>query len=216
MAEPQALATISSHDVYPLDWSKSNRFYYPDMVGLKTITDGSCFFHAIVKAYFIPYITGNSDGTSFNRQDYIKGLRRDLANKLGERVNPLQPNSSIYYDTLSRGQLRNMSLSVKEYSLENLQSLLNSNNHVGNEFLEFVSDQLGKDIYILDLIQHDVYILGMDDDILYKERDSIVLLYRPSHYDLVGIKSNDGVKTLFASHHPFIQSIRDRMNTTRV
>ena len=67
------------------------------------------------------------------------------------------------------------------------------------------------DIYLLSLHKQDVYITGDDSDILYKGRQSIVVLTMPGHYELVGVHRDNGIQTLFRPRDPFILSIRQRM-----
>ena len=196
--------------------NKDNKFYYPNLVRIRTITDGSCFFHAVSKAFFEPYITGTLNGLSLDRKEFVKKLRTDLSKKLGQKINPENPNSPRYYDILSRGELEEMSKDVPAFRLENLQNLLDSNRPVDNVFNEFVSNQLDKDIYILDGNKKDVYITGRDEDILYKDRPSIVILYIPGHYELIGVKddndNDDGViTTLFSPDHSLIKAIKNRI-----
>ncbi len=191
-----------------LDW-RNGTLNYPGMGRKRTIGDGSCFFHAITDAYFRPYQRGNLNGKSLNRIKFVKYLRYDLANELERRINP---NGRMIYDKLSRGKLREISKTLQQYSLENMQKELRSNRSVDNVYLEFISNVLDKDIYILDFMKKDVYITGDDRDILYKNRDSIVLLFIPGHYELVGVKEQGKIKTLFKANHPFITSIVTRMN----
>ena len=200
---------LTNSEYENLNWS--GPFSYPNLVRIRTDPDGSCFFNAIAKSYFKPYITGRINGKSFDRKKFIKKLRKDLSIKLGTRSDPMDPSSPIYYDTLSRGQLREFSESVPTYSLKNMQKELNSTRAVDNVYNEFISDQLHKDIYILDMAKRDVYITGYDDEILYKNRPSIVLLYLPGHYELVGLDTGGIVKTLFPPDHDLIRSIRARM-----
>ncbi len=69
---------------------------------------------------------------------------------------------------------------------------------------------LNKDIYVLNLPKGDVEIVG-DDELLYKGRDSIVVLYMPGHYDLVGVLNPDNsISTLFSADNPFIVAINAR------
>lgn len=205
---------LTDHEYENLVWD--GPFSYPNMVRIRIPTDGSCYFHAIAKAYFEPYIIGRLNNQPLNRQTFIKQLRKDLSVKLQSKINPSNPRSPIYYDTLSRGKLRKFSKSVPSYSLENMVKELDSNDPVDNAYNEFVSNQLDKDIYILDLDKKDVYITGSDDEILYKDRQSIVILYLPGHYELVGLDENGIVKTLFNPDHDFISTIRDRINKIRI
>ena len=128
---------------------------------------------------------------------------------------PYDVTSPTYYDVLSRGQLSEFSKSVPAYSLENMQRELDSDRAVDNAYNEFISDQLEKDIYILDGIKRDVYITGYDDEILYKNRPSIIILYLPGHYELVGLEINGIIKLLFDPDHDLIQTIRSRMYELR-
>jgi len=205
---------LTNSEYENLDWQ--DPFGYPNLVRIRTPTDGSCFFHTIAKSYFKPYITGKLNGESFNRKEFIRKLRKDLSIKLGTRINPSSPDSPIYYEVLSRGKLPEFSKSVPVYSLANMQKELDSDNPVDNVYNEFISDQLNKDIYILDMIKRDVYITGYDDEILYKQRPSIVILYLPGHYELVGLDEDGVIKTLFDTNHDLIRFIRARKEALRL
>lgn len=203
------ILTNSEYENLPMD----GPFKYNNLVRLRTIADGSCFFHALAKSYFKPYITGLLDGKPFIRREFIQNLRKDLSVTLGSKINPSDNSSPLYYDELSRGELKDFSKSVPEYSLKNMQKELDSKRSVDNVYNEFISNQLDKDIYIIDAVKKDIYITGDDNDILYKNRPSVVILYLPGHYELVGlIKRNGDIKTLFNPDHDFIQAIRERIN----
>lgn len=191
-----------------LNW-ENTELRYPGLVRIRTIGDGSCFFHAIAKAYFIPYKIGMIDGIAIDRREFIRELRKDLSIKLGEEIDN---GGKRYYDILSRGKLGEIGKEMKEYTLENMQKELNSSLPVDNVYNEFISNILNKDIYILDYITKDVYITGDDDDILYKDRDSIVILYIPGHYELIGEEKNEGILTLFKPENELIKRIRERIN----
>ena len=141
----------------------------------------------------------------------IQNLRKDLSIKLGSKIDPTDPDSPTYYDTLSRGELPNISKEIPRYSLANMQKELASNRPVDNVYNEFISNCLNKDIYILDGVKRDVYITGNDDEILYKNRESIVILYLPGHYELIGIIDDNNIHTLFDPEDDFIQRIKTRM-----
>lgn len=197
-----------------LDWR--GPFQYPNLVRIRVPPDGSCFFHAIAKSYFEPYILGRwSNGKPVDRRKFIATLRKDLSVKLGSKIDPSDSNSTTYYDTLSRGRLADFSQSVPQYSLDSMMKELNSNRSVDNVYNEFISDQLNRDIYILDAVKRDVYMTGHDDDILYKNRKSIVILYLPGHYELVGVYEKGVTKTIFDPSHDLIRAIRQRINNIR-
>lgn len=214
---PMDLSILMDREFEPLNWiSVGNRgFSYPYMVRVRTPADGSCFFHALAKAYYIPYRNGAINGTAINRHQLVKTLRRDLAMKLGQPADPTNPQGSTNYDLLSRGHLRDFGKAVPKYSLDNMKKELNSTSAIDNVYNEFISNQLRKDIYLLDGENQDVLVTGDDDDILYKDRDSIVILYIPGHYELVGIQNGNRIETHFLPTHPFIQAIRNRMAEIR-
>lgn len=197
----------------PLNWQGNFRF--PRMVRLRTIADGSCFFHAIANAFFVPYRTGELRGKPVSRSDIIRGMRHDLSIKLGAKPDA---KSLAPYDLLSRGQLKDLAKTLPQFSLAKMQAQLDSSDHVDNAYNEFISNELNKDIYLLDLSKQDVYMTGNDDEILYRGRESIVILYMPNHYELVGLlRENDPrtVDTLFQPGHEFIQALRRRMGELR-
>lgn len=189
----------------PLEWP-----LYPNMVCIKVLADGSCFFHALCRACYMAYIL-----EKFDRRKIVMNLRRNLAKRLGKNSNKLDPTSPLVYDMLSRGNLRKIAKDLPQYSLENMQNELLKGGSIDYIFHEFISNELEKDIYILDATKRDVYIIGNEDDILYKDRPSIVLLYNRNHYDLVGIRMKEQIHTLFSYDDPFIQTIRDRLNRAR-
>ena len=197
-----------------LSWDKIFKGF--DLIRIKTESDGSCFFHAIAKAYFKPYITGKITNKDFNRKDFVHNLRKDLSKTLGSKINPDNPNSRTYYQTLSKGELEKISEEIPEYSLENMQKELDSNSPISNVYNEFISNQLNIDIYILDAIKRDIYMTGTDDNLLYKNRKSVVILYMPGHYELVGLlHPKDYIETYFSPNSSFIRRIRERMDQLR-
>ena len=201
------IVDISSDGIIPLNWK--NGFEKFKMMRIPVAGDGSCFFHCICKAFFIPYITGIIDGSPISKKQIVTSLRMDLSNALASKIN--NKSSMTHYDSLSRNELKNFSKNVPEYTLSAMQTRLNSDSSIGNEFNEFISNQIAKDIYLLDNKKKDVYITGDEDELLYKNRNSIVILYTEGHYELIGLMENNGhISTYFVHTHPFIQFIRQR------
>jgi hypothetical protein len=200
---------FSNETITPLRWN--NGFEMFPMVRISTIPDGSCFFHAILRGYFIPYLTRTLNNHKISRREIVRRLREELAINLAKHSNPTDPYSPINYDTLSRGQMREMAKTMPEYTLESMQRLINSSEPVGYEILEYVMRQLNINIYLLEEAREDVYISG-DEDLYYdKERKSVVLYVQPKHYELIGLYVDGQIQTFFNDSHPFIQLIRSRI-----
>lgn len=207
---PRGMRPLRNREYEKLKWTKTIQF--PGLIRIRTDADGSCFFHAVAKAYFKPYITGKTkDGTPLDRKKFIRSLRKDFSKMLANKVDPKNPKSKTWYETMANGEWPRISKKMKEYTLESMQKELNSNASISNIYNEFISDQLDKDIYILDANKQDVYMTGTDDSLLYKQRTSIVILYLPGHYELVGIEEDGYIQTTFQPDSPLIQLIRNRM-----
>jgi hypothetical protein len=188
-------------DFEVLDWDTSP-IYLEGLVRKKEIDDGNCFFHAFIDAFYKPYQMGTID-----RKAYIRSLRQELSVLLSKK----NANGVMWYQSLSRGKLAEFAMNVPSFTLEAMQAILNSSEYVDNRFNEFVSNVFNKDLYIIDGNTKDLYMTGKDNDILYKARQSIVLIWtNGNHFDLIGILENNKLRTLFDSDHPFILLLRDR------
>lgn len=187
-----------------LNWK--NGYEQWKLVKLETPADGHCLFHALCAGFFIPYQTGVLNGKPITPLEIIHHLRLELAEKLGQYVKP----GVRYYDLLHQGYLPTFAKSVPEYTLENMQKQLKSNSFIGYGFIEFIADQLNKDIYILNGKTEDLY---QSDEMkqVVKNRNAIVLYYINHHYELVGIQNQNGYDTHFLPNHPFIQFLKQKI-----
>jgi hypothetical protein len=189
-----------------LNWNGNIK--YPGLIRIQTIGDGSCFFHAIAKSYCKTYISGIRGGKTLNRCYFIRKVREDLARKLGSKI---RGKNMTHYDILSNGTLKEFSKEWPPYKLENLKRELMKCQAVDNVYIEFISNQINKDIYILSSDTQDIYPTGDDYNLLYKGRNSIIILYTSGHYELIGVEENRKIYTLFEPDHPLIQMIRNRI-----
>lgn len=194
-----------------IDWG--NGYEKWNMVRFATPADGSCFFHSIANAFFTPYHTEVFNGKKVSKTEIVAHLRKELADKLSEKV--VGNDKLRYYDILNNGNTSNFSKQVPEFSMERMQSELASNHPIGYGYLEFVGNQLDKDIFILDAERNDVYITN-EEDLTIKNRNSIVLYYIGAHYELVGILNDShSYDTYFHPQHSFIQFLKDRINNLK-
>ena len=195
---------------------KLKKFDYEGMVVISTIGDGSCFFHAILNAVYRPYRKGyHVDPTGkkhyITKEEIVKKFRNELADdlKMPSKENPKFTN----YDMLGGGYLKEMAKEVKgqcPYTLHQMVEVLRSGESVDNVYLEHISNRIQKDIYLLDYRQRDVQMTGDNLSLLQKGRESIVVLYTPGHYELVGLLEDGRVRLHFNPQHPFIAAIQKR------
>lgn len=183
--------------------------------------DGSCLFHALLNAFSKSYRLEVHGGIATSREAIVRGLRKDLAVKLGTPINPLDPDALRPYDYLAGGNMEEFARKVPEMRLENMQRELDSTASIGHGYMEYIGNEADKDIYILRGDTGDVYFTG-EEGYLHKGRDSVVLCYfdggqdYPGHYDLLGYRDVDGtLATHFAPGHPFIIFIRQRFDDVR-
>lgn len=189
------------------------------LVVVKTLGEGNCFFHAILRGFNKAYIEAK---TLDERRSLAREVRDALADSLEEEVAP----GILYYDTLARGTLRAFAKAYPDVNLKAMQQQLRSNAPVDNVYHEMISDTLDKDIYFIDLCMGDIYVTSSDLDLLYKGRDSIfVVVSQPKrladsetrqdpvgHFDILGrIDSSGNVQTYFAKDDPFTILIYNRL-----
>lgn len=199
--------------VQQLSWT--GPFQYRGMVKISAPGDGSCLFHSLSMAYNQVYRLQREGNTYVSRKSIVLRLRDELANLLAAPIDPLDPQSPRHYDILARGSLQQSSEVVKEYTLEEMQNTLRSKRFIDYMFFEFISDAIQKDIYVLDGMKQDVY-NTMEEDLYQKGRPSIVLIFYSNHYELIGIRRDQGIiSTLFTPDDTFIQTIKTRQDALR-
>lgn len=187
-----------------------------DMRLYKAQGDGNCFFHSVlmgfVKSYRRRY---DSEGRDISRRKFARDLRDQIANFL-EKPHPKRSDITVY-KSLSRGEIVNFSKACPEFTLENMQIKLRSNDAVGLEMVEPTSIALKVNIIIIDREKQDIYQTGDGDYLFDPSRpSSVVLLYGNGHFDLCGVgvetKTPFGTQTRIVSHfknsNPFIEYLR--------
>lgn len=170
---------------------------------IHTIGDGSCYFHAILMAISLDY----RESDASKRSKLAKQFRIAFSEILTDK----DENGVMLYNKLSRGKLEDYSKGVTSATLNNMIKELKSNNPVDNKYHELVSDELSKDIYIIDEITGNIYNLG-SKSIYYKNRDSILLLYNElmCHFELLSLEDEDGyIRTLFDTNHELINKCKE-------
>ena len=198
---------------------------------IKVLGDGSCFFHSLLRAFHKGYIQSRSNSERFQ---YVKLLRSAIASALGE----IDKNGVREYDRLGGGYYAEFNkfvsgavedktghtIEIDQYSLENLQKELLSDRSVDHSYIQILSDDMNLDIYLVYSKTGDIYTTGTDLNLVYKNRNSIIIFYTPGHYDVIGIKRvvdktipgicNVGdivFDCLFHPQHELIQCLKKRL-----
>jgi SAM-dependent methyltransferase len=188
--------------------------WYQNVVRIATIGEGSCFIHAVEKA-FDPYYQQNNNARY--RLDRVARLRRDLAIALG-LDNPQYPGNT-FWATSARGSFPRMVMQQindeelirdlqVDYTLSGLQRLFNSTSWLGDEVYTFISDILGIDIYVLRATSIDLYPHyhthrpGIN-------RNGIVVIGNRTHYEVLALNKPEGFQTVFPPGDPFLTALTD-------
>ena len=181
------------------------------LVRFATPMDGNCLFHAISNSFFEPYHSESLNGKHVPRTKMVSHLRRELSDKLAEKVFP-DLDSPTHYDILNGGNTSAFAEAVPEFALSYMQEQLRSNLPIGYGYMEFIGNALNKDIYILEAIRRDIYITDELPLTIHGDRRSIVLYYMNGHYELVGLEKDDGsFDTHFSPDHSFIRFLYNRV-----
>ncbi len=140
-------------------------------------SDGHCFFHCLLTAI----------SEEYRQKDYKKKkllaieLRKNLSLYLDKK---LSDNKTVY-QSLSRGNLPELSNYIHELKLDYLKKLLLSDNSVGESIFELVSEYLDIDLYVITKdINKKFILINNDRDLYHKKRPSIFIFYKHNHYEL--------------------------------
>lgn len=190
-------------------------FTNPNLYAIKVMGDGSCFFHSVLRGFNLSYISAAS---SAERKRLAILVRQATADSLEEK-NPTTGKTE--YESMGGGCYKDYNEAVKDvdgdkYSLAAMKRELLSSTPVDHAYTEILSNYLDLDIYLISSQTGDIYATGTDFNLYYKDRRSIVILYSPGHYDVVGIKRMSPDRedtifdTLFAPTHELIAALRKR------
>lgn len=166
--------------------------------------DGNCLLHAICNAIYEPYRTGIYKGEKINRTDVVKQLRNDLADKLSSEY-----KGTTHYEYLLGGNLSKVAEFIPEYRIEYMINELKSNRYLCYGYIEYISNILSHDIYIIDGNHDDqIYVSDENEYAIKGNRPSIIIYWKNEHYELVGIKCDGHISTRFSCKHSAILELQ--------
>ncbi len=179
--------------------------HFKNTIILHVIDGNSSFYHAIFLAYYTPYQLQKKDGRYVNRRKFVNSFRHELANLLDHPATNVNNTDSItHYQTLDRGKLNN-----PEHTIEAIRKAIRFNHYINPIVHQYISNIINKDIYIIDFKTKEVVQVTQNKDLIYQQRDSIIVIYFPGHYELIGIYIDNKITTLFSPHSELITTIRN-------
>ena len=149
--------------------------------------DGSCYFHCLLEATDESY----RQCRDCCKKRKVAELRARLADELPKA-----------YQNLSRGELSKFPYSEYELSAM-VRNLRDYHYWPDNVYQEFISNELGIDIYIFDT-SGALVPTAQDNDLLHLGRPSVFLCFSGNHYDIFA----SGDVVLFPADHPEVLKAR--------
>ncbi len=203
-----------------IPWKEDDPFHYHNMIRIRTISGPSSFLHAIFNAFFMPYRSNQFNGEMFNRHEFIQTFREKLAYRLLELAEPEQSKEVRVYDTLCKGKNKEIASAIKSYTIEVMQSeLLDKDFFLDDKYLELISNEINKDIYILNGLTNDVWVKTEDTDLFYKNRGTIVIIAFPAHFETVGVLVGNSIDTDIKYHFDptsnFVEALKTRYEAVK-
>lgn len=178
------------------------KFYTGSIYKIPTLgSENSCYFHAALSGYNPTYIESKDIRSKTQ-------MARTLRNLLAEKLDSYTVDGQRVYDLLSQGTLKNYAESVPGYSLKEMIAILQGNEQVDHRFQELLCETVGIDVYIIDQSTKEPYRL-CNEEIYIKHRPSVVILYEPGHFSILGRREDDGeFVTKFSPTDEFILAIK--------
>lgn len=166
---------------------------------IPTIGDGNCLLHSILRCCNKTYQT-------LDNHDKIK-MARILRTDMG-KILDLEINGKTFYKTLSRGELEEISKSIKQADIKYMQKYLYSHNWLDFTYLEYLSILFNVNIIIIYNRTGGVYKTG-DKELFFKKRNTIfIYYYDQAHFEAMSVETKNGPKTLFDYDTNIVQDIK--------
>ena len=205
---PVGSIPMDSHQTIQVAW-----YPHEKVVRIGAIGDGSCFYHSVLGAYYVPY--QNNNNTKY-RKNFVRLLRRDLAYYLQTE----RPDGKTVWEVTVGGQFKELYEQQElgliledqfgipiDFSSEGLQKLLNSTRYLGDEVYGYSAEALGIDIYVTRLTTAGLNV-HLDTSKPGVVRKVVVISGNGAHYEIIGVERNGLFQTVFDSNDPFIQALR--------
>lgn len=191
-----------------------NGLSYPGMIRYATISDESSLLHAISTQLFLDYRTTTSNVGEVPFQVRATRERRNQLAEMLDKPHKAGDGKVTYYQSLDDGEIEKLGRTDKRFSLEGMKQKLLSKEHIGIEFLHYISSFYDVDIYVINLPTIDVHTLNINDyTLFYKSRKrSLVIGMIGNHFEAIGIEVGPNMTAAcFKPTNPFVLAIRKRL-----
>jgi len=208
-----------------------------NVVGFHTRGGNNSYLHAINQALYGFYRTQVKDGVLISRDQIVSDFRLMLAKSLTDQIDMTvklelsmpsakyeeetagdiskvlqNQKTSIKYDILDDGNIRNLSKDESKdqnFSLDDQRKFLNGKDPIMHEYNPLITVNLGVGIFIFDASDGFPMLSPGQTPLMMDSCTSFIcLLYRPGHYDTMGIVQSDGrIITQFQYNDDFIKKI---------
>lgn len=156
--------------------------------------DGSCYVHACLRAFLIPYKKLLDD----QKQSTVTKLRRELA----------EAYTLEYHRTFGNGFFETSGLPAHRF--ETIKAnLADAGFWIPSYMMPYIGDRLKVNVYVLRGLGAEVYRFGESAAHIKPGRMNIVVYWiNDSHFETVGLLiDNNQVQTVFGDDHPLIRAI---------
>lgn len=205
--EQQILSKVSNQlikfDKYTpqtLNWNNINEILYT----IIPATDSNSLLYCLATVFDEHFLFGNNDESGLDKKEAIRKFRFYLAQYLQSDTNGV-----INYQTLSGGKLIDFSKQNPALSLSNMVGLLNSDDPIGRDYLELISNIINCDIYVLNFSTKNIDLSKTEEPFLIKNRRSVILLYIDYCYQLVYVVRESCGQFLFSHDDPLILELKN-------
>jgi hypothetical protein len=166
---------------------------------LHTVGDGSCLVHAVLQGFSKDYDNLKND---IEKVKFVDEVRYHFS-KILEHPSPLNETKNIY-QTLSRGELEEISKDVKEAKIDYMKAYLNSRRFLTLQYIELISDIFDINIIFINDKDKDIYNSGDLELLFKKERETVFVYYiEEAHFETIMIEN----KTLFNSNEKIMKNV---------
>jgi len=177
-----------------LNW----RLFSETLHTIVPISESNSMLHCLATAFDDVYLLGKSDNIGLDKKESIRNYRQYLSQLL-QQVN----DGISIYEQLFNGQAVELSEENPNLSLSNMVGLLQSDDPITLDYLEFIAN----------IIECDIYVLNFETGSLLnnspiKNRRSVILLYIDHSYHLVYVRREQCGQFVFSGDDSLIMELQ--------